>query len=58
MLKSNKSGIYILIVGLLIYVVGAYYLNDKQVVIFGWMIAAAGVIINLVILYKVLRQRQ
>ena len=58
MFRSKKSGFFILVAGLLIYLVGAFYLNDTQVVIFGVAIALSGVIINLIILFKVLRGRK
>ena len=58
MIKSKKSGAFIVVVGLIIYLVGAHYLNDKEVAIFGWIVGIFGVIINFIILFKVLRKRK
>ena len=58
MVRSKKSGFYIALVGLIIYLVGAYYLNDTQVAIFGWVIGLIGVVIHFIIVVKVLRGRE
>ena len=57
MIKSKKIGAYITIAGLVIYLIGALYLNNMQIAIFGWVIGVIGVIINFVILFKVIRER-
>ncbi len=58
MIRSKKSGAYITIVGLIIYLVGTHHLHDREVVIFGLVVSVIGVIINFIILFKILRNRQ
>ena len=57
MIKSKKSGAYIAIVGLVIYLIGALYLNNMQVAVFGWVVGVIGVIINFIIIIKIMRER-
>lgn len=49
---SKKLGMYILLIGLVIYLLGAFMFNNVNIVIAGWCVGLLGVIINLVIFYK------